>query len=270
MNASAGTIRVSNADGIATVTIDHGARKNALTRLMARELAVLWDQLAEDPAVAVIVLTGAGQDFCAGADFSDPANLPEDEAGEAPRGQPVNWVTRAARRHVMGIMDCEKPVIAKVRGAAYGMGASMALACDMVFAGSSARFCDSHVKMGLAAGDGGVLLWPLAIGIHRAKEYLMTGAPVSAAVAASIGLITRCLPDEELDPHVQAFAERLLDLPPHAVNYTKMALNLAIKQMTGAAFEASLAYELYTMKMGDSKEAVEAFLEKRPGIFKGR
>jgi len=270
MNAGAGTVRASNTDGIAAVTIDHCVRRNALTRSMGRELAVLWDQLAEDPAVRVIVLTGAGQDFCAGADFSDPANFPSDEAGEAPRVQPVNWVTRAARRHVMGIMECEKPVLAKVRGAAYGMGASMALACDMVFAGNSADFCDSHVKMGLAAGDGGVLLWPLAIGVHRAKEYLMTGTPVSAAVAASIGLINRSLPDEELDSHVQAVAEQLRDLPPHAVNYTKMSLNLAVKQMTGAAFEASLAYELYTMRMDDSTEAAQAFLQKRPGIFKGR
>jgi enoyl-CoA hydratase len=159
--------------------------------------------------------------------------------------------------------------LAKVRGVAYGMGVNIALSCDMVFAAEGARLCDSHVRMGMAAGDGGVLLWPNAIGIHRAKEYLMTGRPVPAKVAEEIGLINRCLPDGELDAYVQALAEELRDLPPHAVNYTKMSLNIALKQMTASAFEASLAYEIYTMGMQDFKEATNAFVQKRKGVYKG-
>jgi enoyl-CoA hydratase len=150
------------------------------------------------------------------------------------------------------------------------MGVNLALACDMVFAAPGARFCDSHVKAGMVAGDGGVLLWPMLIGMHRAKEYLMTGEPVAAEKAAEIGLINGCIPDDHLDAHVQALAEKLRDLPPHAVNYTKAALNVAMKQMTGGAFEMSLGYELYSMGTSDFKEATTAFVEKRKGSFKGR
>jgi enoyl-CoA hydratase len=139
----------------------------------------------------------------------------------------------------------------------------------MVFAAPGARFCDSHVKAGLVAGDGGVLLWPLLVGMHRAKEYLMTGEPVPAEKAADIGLINACVADDQLDAHVQAMAERLRDLPPHAVNYTKAALNVAMRQMTGAAFEMSLGYELYSMKMNDFREATQAFVEKRKGVYRG-
>jgi len=143
------------------------------------------------------------------------------------------------------------------------------MACDMVFVSENARLCDSHVTAGMVAGDGGVLLWPLAIGIHRAKEYLMTGTPIPGPVAAEIGLVNRCLPDDELDAHVQAMAEKLRDLPPLAVNYTKMALNVALKQMTQAAFETSLAYETFTMQSNDFIEATTAFMEKRKGNYTG-
>jgi enoyl-CoA hydratase len=181
----------------------------------------------------------------------------------------VNTLSRSARRHVYGIMDCEKPVIAKVRGVAYGMGVNLALACDMVFVSNSARLCDSHVKAGMVAGDGGVLLWPLLVGIHRAKEYLMTGEPIPGPVAEQINLVNRSLPDDQLDSYVDAMARKLRDLPPHAVNYTKSSLNIALRQMTQSAFEASVGYQMYSMTMGDFREATSAFVERRKGIFTG-
>jgi enoyl-CoA hydratase len=258
-------LKLDLAEGIMTVTLSNPAKKNAATPKMSEELTTIWEDLSLDPAVKVIILTGEGKEFCSGVDLS---TQPDRFSGQR-TSSPVNTVTRSARKHVMGILDCEKPTLAKVRGVAYGMGVNMALACDMVFAAEGARLCDSHVKMGMVAGDGGVLLWPLAVGIHRAKEYLMTGDPVPANVAAEIGLVNRCLPDDELDGYVQSLAEKLRDLPPHAVNYTKMTLNFALKQMTASAFEASLAYEIYTMGMGDFKEATNAFLEKRKGVFQG-
>lgn len=258
-------LKLELTDGIMTVTLSNPSKKNAVTPGMGEELSTIWEDLGLDPAVRVIVLTGEGQEFCSGVDLSTQNR---NFAGERP-ANPLNFVTRSARKHVMGLLDCEKPTIAKIRGVAYGMGVNMALACDMVFAAEGARLCDSHVKMGMAAGDGGVLLWPLAVGFHRAKEYLLTGDPVPANVAAEIGLINRCVPEESLDAHVQNMAEKLRDLPPHAVSYTKMSLNVALKQMTASAFEASLAYEIYTMGMDDFKEATAAFLEKRKGVFRG-
>jgi enoyl-CoA hydratase len=252
-----------------TVTLSNPGRKNAITAQQGDELVTIWEDLWEDPAVRVIILTGEGGDFCSGADVSRLAGKAE-KAGEANvQVQPINATSRKARKHVYGILECEKPVIAKVRGVAYGLGVNLALACDMVFAAPGARFCDSHVKMGLVAGDGGVLLWPLLVGMHRAKEYLMTGDPVLAEKAADIGLINGCIPDDELDAHVQALAEKLRDLPPHAVNYTKAALNVAMRQMTGAAFEMSLGYEIYTMKTNDFREATQAMIGKRKGQFRG-
>lgn len=262
--SSYSALKVSAADGILTVALSNPGRKNAVTPEQSEELTRIWDDLWRDPEVQVIILTGEGGDFCSGADVSRLAGQSKE-----PRGGPVSPVSRSAKKHVYGILDCEKPVIAKVRGVAYGMGVNIALACDMVYAAQGARFCDSHVKTGLVAGDGGVLLWPLLCGMHRAKEYLMTGDPVPAEKAAEIGLINACLADDELDDHVQKMAEKLRDLPPHAVNYTKAALNVAMRQMTGAAFEMSLGYELYSMRTRDFKEATQAFVEKRKGDFKG-
>jgi enoyl-CoA hydratase len=259
-------LKLSLSDGVMTVTLSNPGRRNAIKPHMHEELATIWDDVWADPEVRVIILTGEGADFCSGADVSAMSDVVD--AGEKPVSF-LNRGTRYARKHVMGMLECEKPIIAKVRGAAYGMGVNMALASDMVFASETAKFCDSHVKIGLVAGDGGVLLWPLAIGAHRAKEYLMTGEPLSAALAAEIGLINRCLPDDQLDDFVQKMAEKLISMPPHAVNYTKMAINQALKQMTAGAFETSLAYEMYTMKMDDVAEAMRAFVEKRKGRFTG-
>jgi enoyl-CoA hydratase len=258
-------LKIALRDRILTITIANPGRRNAVTPTMSSELARIWDDVWQDENVAVVILTGEGDCFCSGADLT----LLDGSNAEPTRPTVLNITTRIARKHVMGILDCEKPIIAKVRGSAFGLGANLALACDMVFASPTARICDSHVKAGLVAGDGAVLLWPLAIGFHRAKEYLMTGEPVSAEVAERIGLINRCLPDAELDAHVQALAEKLRDLPPHAVNYTKVAMNVALKQMTQSGFEASLGYEIYSMRMQDHQEAMAAFREKRKGRFRG-
>jgi len=261
-------LTLAKKDGIFTITISNPGRRNAMTGQQSEELSRIWEDLWQDPEVAVIILTGEGQDFCSGADVASLAQRPP-TAAETAQKRPVNPTSRSAKKHVYGILDCEKPTIAKVRGVAYGMGVNIALACDLVYAAPGARFCDSHVKAGMVAGDGGVLLWPLLIGMHRAKEYLMTGEPVFAEKAAQIGLINDCIADEELDAHVQAMAEKLRDLPPHAVNYTKASLNVALRQMTGAAFEMSLGYEMYSMGLADFKEATTAFVEKRKGVFKG-
>jgi enoyl-CoA hydratase len=260
-------LKLSKADAIMTITLSNPGRRNAVTPGISAELTTIWEDVWQDPEVSVIIIIGEGRDFCSGADVS---NLAANAGGRtADVRQPVNTNSRVGKKHMYGILDCEKPIIAKVRGVAYGMGVNVALACDMVYAAPGARFCDSHVKVGLVAGDGGVLLWPLLVGMHRAKEYLMTGEPVPAEKAAAIGLINACIPDDELDAHVQAMAEKLRDLPPHAVNYTKAALNVAMRQMAGAAFEMSLGYEIYSMKTADHKEATAAFGEKRKGVFKG-
>lgn len=252
-------------DGVMTVMLSNPGKRNAINIQTSEELCLIWDDVQVDPEVAVIVLTGEGDSFCSGADVSVLAGAVKSE----PRKSLTNPNSRLGRKHLMGILDCEKPILAKVRGVAYGLGLSLALACDMVFAAEGTRLCDSHVKVGLVAGDGGVLLWPMAVGMHRAKEYLMTGEPMTADVAERIGLINRALPDDQLDAHVLAMAAKLKALPPHAVAYTKLALNQVLKQVGQSAFETSLAYEIYTMGMKDVVEATGAMMEKRKGNFNG-
>jgi enoyl-CoA hydratase len=179
-------------------------------------------------------------------------------------------VAKAIRDRIFDILDCETPVIAKVRGPAYGMGVNIALACDFVIAADDARFCDSHVKNGIVAGDGGVPLFPLLIGFRRAKEMLMFGEPITGQEAAEIGLINKSVPDHELDAAVDAYAAKIVAGPPLALTWTKLSLNILLKQMTLGAFETSIAYDMLSVRTDDVKEGSRAFLERRPPEFTGR
>ena len=255
-------IKIAKADGIATLTLNNPTKKNAVSRPMHKEIERIWDDVDADDDIRVVILTGEGNAFCAGTDLS----VQDADNAEGRKGRPP---TRSARRLFWNMLDCEKPIIAKVRGPAYGVGVNIAIAADIVVAAEGARFCDSHVKMGIAAGDGGAALWPLLVGFHRAKEFLMTGDPVEAKRAEAVGLINYCLPDDELDDFVDALAHKLSAGAPLAISYTKMAVNLMLKQMTGGAFETSLAYDQLTLFTDDHKEGARAFLEKRKPDFKG-
>ena len=255
-------IRITVSDGIATLSLNNPARRNALTRPMHAELERVWDDIDADDDIRVAVLTGEGGTFCAGTDLGVQAQ----SNNEGRRGRPR---TRSARRLDWNMLDCEKPIIAKVRGYAYGLGVNVALACDLVYAADTAKFCDSHVKMGIVPGDGGASLWPLLIGFHRAKEYLLTGEPIEGRAAAALGLINHALPDAELDAAVDAMARKLADGPPLAISYGKLSINTMLKQLMAGAFETSLAYDQLTLYTEDHREGANAFLEKRKPRFKG-
>ncbi len=255
-------LKVSAHEGVATIILNNPARKNAVTRQMHSELERIWDDVDADDDIRVSVLTGEAGTFCAGTDLG----VQQKHNEEGRRGRPR---TRPARRIFWNMLDCEKPIIAKVRGYAYGLGVNIALSCDMVFAAESARFCDSHVKMGIAPGDGGAALWPLLIGFIRAKEYLLTGEPLDAKRAADIGLINYCLPDAELDAAVDAMARKLADGAPLAISYGKLSINSMLKQLLVGGFETSMAYDQLTLYTQDHKEGANAFMQKRKPKFTG-
>ena len=247
---------------VLTVTLDRPESLNAVDGAMHDELSRVFYDIALDEESDVVVLTGAGRAFSAGGDVPWLLDLCDDRAG---------WerVRVEAKRIVFGLLDCEKPVIAKVNGHAAGLGATIALFCDVVFASEKARIADPHVRVGLVAGDGGALIWPQLIGYVRAKEYLLTGDPVSAPKAAEIGLINHCVPAEELDRRVDAFCDRLAGGATAAIRYTKVAVNIGLRQVAHTLMDASIAYESMTNGTRDHREALRAFIEKRAPDFGG-
>lgn len=249
---------------VLTITIDLADRANVVTRELHEEMAHVFDEVADDPDSDVIVLTGAGPIFCAGGDMRWLADELRDGLA------PFVIEARTMKRIVHSLLDCPKPVIAKVNGDAMGFGATIALLCDVVFAAEGARFADPHVKVGLVAGDGGALIWPQLIGFGKARHYLLTGEPIEAVEAEKLGLIAFAVPREGLDEAVAKYAARMARGAQTAIRYTKIATNIALKQMLGSVFEAGVAFEGLSRHTDDYREGVTAFLEKRRPDFTGR
>lgn len=248
---------------ILTIVMNAPASKNAIGREMHRELSRVFHDADDDPDSDILVLTGAGQAFSGGGDITWMQDM-----------QSNHWEMENAntegRRTVMALMDLQKPIIAKVRGPAVGLGATLALFCDVVFASENSIFSDPHVRVGLVAGDGGAVIWPALLGHAKAKEYLMTGDAVPGPKAAEIGLINHCVPDAELDDRVDAFADRLAGGAIKAIRWTKKAVNAGLKPLVSSVLELSFAYELYSGRTEDHAEAVSAFAARRKPAFKGR
>jgi enoyl-CoA hydratase len=177
---------------------------------------------------------------------------------------------RDAKQLIWDLLDVEVPIVAAVNGPAMGLGASIALLCDVIFMADTAVIGDPHVRVGIVAGDGGAAIWPLAVGPARAKQYLLTGDPLTAAEAERIGLVNRVVPAADLDREAMAFAARLAAGAPLAVRYTKLAVNKLVKDALNVAFDTSTALELVTFQSEDHVEALAALREKRKPTFKGR
>lgn len=254
-------IKVSREDRILTLALSNPGRRNAVDPQMHEELAEIFYEANRDAESDVVVLTGDGADFCAGGDITW---FKRALAGEVARPSALE-----GKKIIHAVLDLEKPLIAKVRGPAVGLGTTIALFCDTIFAADNAVFIDPHVKVGVVAGDGGAVIWPHLIGHARAKEYLMTGDPVPAEEAWRMGLINHVVPEAELDARVQAFARKLAAGATQAIKYTKVSVNLGLKHDVTTILDASIAYEMTTFETDDHKEAVTAFLEKRRPQFTG-
>jgi enoyl-CoA hydratase len=211
------------------------------------------------------VITGAGRAFSSGGDFGGGTT------GEPDPDAPV-YVNdmQEARMIVDNMLDCEKPIISAVNGYAMGLGATVALLADVVVAGRSAIFADTHIKMGISAGDGGQVIWPQLIGPSRAKYYLMTGDRISGEEAERIGLATFCVDDDQLMPRALEIAGRLAAGPTYAINASKVAVNKYLKFISNMVLPISLAMEEVSMTKEDHREAVSAFQQKRDPKFTGR
>ena len=255
-------LKVLRQDGIVTVTMNRPAKKNAANGTMWQELLDVFRQIANTDSDRVVVLTGAGGEFCSGADLSDGG------ARQAGRHQ------LASMRHIadvcLALARIPQPTIAKVRGVAVGAGCNMALICDLVVASDTARFSEIFSKRGLSLDFGGSWVLPRRVGLHRAKELAFFADIIGAAEAEHIGLVNRVIIDAELDEFVDNWAKRLAAGPPIALTQSKRLLNNSANVTLEEALDDEGAAQTVNFGTKDTLEAMSAFAEKREPRFTGR
>jgi enoyl-CoA hydratase len=257
------TLSVTQEGHVAQITFTRPALLNRFDEDMHNDFLSAVNLLGGPEDIRACVIASTGKVFSAGGDFEfmkkAQADLPF-----------LIHHADVGRRMLMGLIDLPFPVVAAVQGAAIGLGATVALACDLVVAARGAVFADPHVEVGLVAGDGGCLVWPLAIGMARAKRFLLTGDRLSAHDALEMGLVSDLVdtPDEVL-PAALALATRMASLPPLAVQGTKRALNNIVRQRAAEVVDLAFAYETRSASSNDLLEAVGAYQDKRTGNYVG-
>ncbi|MFC5220796.1 enoyl-CoA hydratase/isomerase family protein [Streptomyces coerulescens] len=258
-------IRHATDNQVCRITLNRPEALNAITPDQREHLIQLLAEASADPGVRAVVLTGAGRGFCAGADLRGGA-----AGGERVPGDVARTIRLGAQRLIAAVLDCEKPVIAAVNGTAAGIGAHLALACDLVLAAESARFIEVFVRRGLVPDGGGAYLLPRLIGPHRAKELMFFGDAVSAADAERLGLVNRVVADGELEKTAREWAERLATGPTRALALTKQLVNASLDTDRTTAFAAEAAAQEINMTTQDAREGVASFVERRSAEFRGR
>jgi enoyl-CoA hydratase/carnithine racemase len=256
------TIEVARASGIVTITLNRPAKKNAANATMWDELLETFRAIASSADDRVVVITGAGGDFCAGADLSGGGP-------STPRPHQL-----ASMRHVgdvaLALHRLPIPTIAKVRGVAVGAGCNIAIGCDLVVASENARFSEIFARRGLSIDFGGSWVLPRIVGMHRAKELALFADIIDAEEAERIGLVNRVLPDSEVDAFVDDWASRLAAGPPIALAMTKRMLDNSMQVTLEEALDDEGVAQTVNFGTSDTMEAMKAFLEKREPKFEGR
>ena len=269
--ATTGPIGFRVVDGVAWITIDRPEVKNALAPDHRDMIMAHLDEAAERLDVRAVVLTATGSAFCTGADLRSPRparprpeGAPARVAGEVARGIRTN-----AQRLITTVMDCEKPVIAAVNGVAAGMGAHLALACDLVIASEDASFVEVFVRRGLVPDAGGAYLLSRILGPHRAKEMFFFGDSVSARDAQALGLVNRVVPAVELHDAAAEWAQRLATGPSRAISFCKALVNRSMDLTRAESLDAEATFQDLNMTTADAQEGVLSFIERRPPVWRG-
>lgn len=226
-------IDVKREGKVLVATLNRPNKLNAVSPLMHAELPQLFADIRHDDETHVAVITGAGRGFCAGADLT--GGVPAKEEAEKMWGQ--------ARDLIVNILECDKPLVSAVNGAAAGLGATIALFQDIVIMSDQAKIGDTHTRVAVTAGDGGCVIWPLLVGPNKAKELLMLGEVIPAAEALRIGLVNHVVPHEQLMPFTMEIANKLATGQTNAIRTTKKAVNQYVKWMVNQVFDYGLAME---------------------------
>ena len=262
------SILVEVRDSVAQVTLDRPDALNAVDHQMHLDLEEVFGLLAEDSSVNAVVLTGAGKAFSAGGDIKGMQERARDP--EVQKAYIHGWLMQGPRKLVRNLLELPQPIIAAVNGHAIGLGATLALLSDIIIVSEQAKIGDPHVSMGVVAGDGGAVIWPLLVSLCKAKELLLTGDLVTAQEALRLGLVNKVVARDQVVPSAMEMAQRLASGPTLAIRWTKMALNKRLRNEVNLVLESSLATESLTFFTRDHAEAVDAFLEKRKPEFQGR
>ncbi len=246
-------------NGVLLITLSNPDKLNATDASMHRELSRVFRDIDDDPTVRAVVVTGAGKAFSAGGDLQ----WIKEQVGNYTQTMKV---MREAGDIVRTMIDCDTPIISAINGVAVGAGLAVALMADISIINEDARITDGHIRLGVAAGDHAVAIWPLLCGMAQAKWYLMTADFLDGREAARIGLVTRAVPAAEVLPTALAAAQKVAAGPRDAVRFTKRSLNHWLRQSL-PNFEASLAYEMLNFLGPDAAEGLTALVEKRPPDF---
>ncbi|HEY6623327.1 MAG: enoyl-CoA hydratase/isomerase family protein [Acidimicrobiales bacterium] len=246
-----------------TLSFNRPERRNAVGGGLHEDLDALIALVRKDDSVGAVLLRGEGQAFCAGGDIKEMSS------GEPTAVERVGSIL-GSRELLYSMLEIQQPIIAAVQGFALGLGATIALFCDIVVAAEDAYFADTHVNVGLVAGDGGAVLWPLLLPFGQAKYHLLTGDRITGSDAARMGMIHKAVPADQLLEEATAIARRLADGPTLALKWTKKAVNQVLRERLDLVLDIGLALEGATFTSDDFKEASSAFIEKRKPTFTGR
>jgi enoyl-CoA hydratase len=248
------------------VSINRPDRMNALDPQSHTQVARIWRELDRDPDCRAIIFTGVGSAFCTGNDFKSEHAVTSEKGPQyrTMRARP------GASKIVDYILEVEKPIVSMINGPAIGLGLILALLGDITVAADDAKLGDPHINIGSTAGDGGVLLLPLLLGMNRAKEMLLLGDLISGVEAARIGLVNHSVPGERLMDHTLDIANRLAAKAPYALTTTKVCLQMILRRRALDILDLSHLYSQLSMRTQDFREAVNAHKEKRTARFIGR
>ena len=258
-------------DHIATILLNRPEKLNTFTDEMIRTWRESVQEAQNDDNVRVVVLTGAGRAFCAGGDMSK-------RAAEAQGAVPMKLTPIERKEHMragaqsvaLALQALEKPIIAAVNGAAVGAGMDMALMCDIRLAAKSARFSEAYLRVGLVPGAGGCYFLPRVVGLSKALELFFTGDFVDGPEAERIGLVSHCYDDDKLMEEAYRLAAKIVNAPPIAVRMIKRTIYQSLDTDLRTSLDLVSSHMPIVQLTEDSKEAIAAFKEKRPGRFSGR
>lgn len=246
-------------EGILEIILENQRTVNSVTEHVHTELVQVWRDIDADPAVSVVLVRGANGKFSSGGDFEMIEAIMND-----PNTRLRVW--KEARDLVYNLINCSKPVVAAIEGPAVGAGLAVALLADISIAGRTARFVDGHVRLGVAAGDHAAIIWPLLVGMAKAKYYLLLNETISGEEADRIGLVSQAVEDENVYEAALGVAKRLAKGSPSAIRFTKYALNNWLR-MAGPIFDTSTALEFLGFTTPEAAEGLASLREKRAPQF---